>query len=96
MTTTRMRAASDQRKKALLADAARGVRPRCSDPETHDYWTSEHAGHRALAALWCHGCPVFAECGEFAAAHDERWGVWAGVDRSVRPGKKLQRDSRAA
>jgi hypothetical protein len=94
--TTNKRKANEQLTRALLANAARGIRPRCSDPKIWSYWTSEYPTERALAALWCAGCPVFVECGEFAAAHDERWGVWAGVDRSVRPGKKLQRDSRAA
>jgi hypothetical protein len=94
---TSKRKASEQLTRALLANAARGFRPRCSDRQTHSYWTSEYPTERALAALWCHGCPVSIECGEFAAAHDERWGVWAGVDRGVRvAGKKLQRDSDAA
>jgi Transcription factor WhiB len=94
---TGKRKASEQLTRALLANAARGIRPRCSDPKICSYWTSEYPTERALAALWCAGCPVFAECGEFAAAHDERWGVWAGVDRGVRgSGKKLQRDSDAA
>jgi Transcription factor WhiB len=79
-----------------LIDLARlGIRPHCSEPITPGYWTSEHEPERRLAVAWCRGCPVLVECGEAAVAHDERWGVWAGVDRSVRPGKKLQRNSKA-
>lgn len=73
--------------RSLIQAASRGLRPHCSQPETHSYWTSEHEGERAHAALWCTGCPVWVECGEAAEANDERHGVWAGVDRSVRPGR---------
>jgi hypothetical protein len=35
----------------------------------------------------CAGCPVLVECGTAATANDERWGVWGGHDRTVRPGR---------
>jgi hypothetical protein len=92
MTTATARLASDRLTIALLNSAVRGERPHCSDVETHHYWTSEHPAERALAALACRGCPVGRQCGEAAEANDERWGVWNGVDRSVRPGRKLQRE----
>jgi hypothetical protein len=94
--TASARLASDRLTIALLNAAVRGERPHCSDVETHNYWTGEHPAERALAALACRGCPVGRECGEAAEANDERWGVWNGVDRSVRAGRKLQRDSEAA
>jgi hypothetical protein len=93
--TTRGSLASDRLTRRLINLAQLGIRPRCSEP-THGYWTSEHEPERRLAAVWCRGCPVLVECGEAAVANDERWGVWAGVDRSVRPGKRLQRMSKAA
>jgi WhiB family redox-sensing transcriptional regulator len=38
----------------------------------------------AKAKAICAGCPVRRECHRFAEAHDERFGIWAGVDRSDR------------
>jgi Transcription factor WhiB len=85
--TTNKRKANEQLTRALLANAARGIRPRCSDPKICSYWTSEYPTERALAALWCAGCPVFVECGEAADANDEHAHVWAGVDRTRRHGR---------
>jgi hypothetical protein len=90
---TSARVVTDQLTRALLNIAARGQRTHCSDPTSHHLWLSEHPGERAIAAMLCRGCPVITECGEAAEANDERHGVWAGVDRTVRPGRKLQRDS---
>jgi hypothetical protein len=92
---TRAAQASDKLTVALLTIASQGIRTNCSDPETHHYWTSEHPPERRLAARACHGCPVLVECGEAAEANDERHGVWAGVDRTVRPGQKPKRDKAA-
>jgi hypothetical protein len=74
----------DRLTRALIDLAAAGLRPHCSDPETHHLWTSEHRGERAEAALLCLGCPALDPCGTAAEARHERWGVWAGVDRSPR------------
>lgn len=79
------RTASDVLTRALLNLANRGGRPRCSDPGTHQLWLSEDAAERALAATWCAGCPVLAECRDAAAANGERFGVWGGVDRTRKP-----------
>jgi len=32
----------------------------------------------------CAGCPVAAECLEYALAHDERFGVWGGTSEKER------------
>jgi Transcription factor WhiB len=96
MTTATARQASDKLTIALLTIASQGLKVHCGQPETHHYWTSEYEAERRLAQLACDGCPVGRPCGEAAEANDERWGVWNGVDRSVRAGKKLQRDSEAA
>jgi Transcription factor WhiB len=46
---------------------------------------SEHPPERQLAALMCGGGPVITECDDAATADGERFGVWSGVDRTVRP-----------
>jgi hypothetical protein len=83
----RGREASDRLTQALLAMASQGLRPNCSDPESHWMWLSEDPTERTLASLWCHGCPVLTECGDAATADGERFGVWASVDRTRAPGK---------
>ena len=80
--------ASDALTTALISLVPRGIRPRCSDPETHYLWLSEDQAERKQAARWCVGCPVLSECDTAARANRERFGVWAGRDRTVRPGHK--------
>ena len=86
MTTDRQ--ASDRLTIALLNAAVEGQRPHCSDPETHHLWLSEHERERQTAIMLCNHCPVLTVCRDTAEERDERWGVWGGVDRSVRPGRK--------
>ncbi|HEY6686909.1 MAG TPA: WhiB family transcriptional regulator [Propionibacteriaceae bacterium] len=50
-------------------------------------WLSEHDADRAEAAILCVGCPVQLECWAAAAARDERFGVWGGIDRTVKPNR---------
>ncbi len=40
-----------------------------------DWWFNEHP---ARAIRICRECPVQAECYDYAAAHGEVYGVWAG------------------
>lgn len=75
--------ASDGLTRALIAVAASGGSVPCGEYGGHLMWTSDDSDERALAASWCTGCPVFSACGEAADANDERFGVWAGVDRSA-------------
>jgi hypothetical protein len=84
----RGREAFDRLTQALITMASQGLRPHCSDSESHWIWLSERPAERQLAALMCRGCPVITECGDAAEANQERWGVWGGVDRSLRPGRK--------
>jgi hypothetical protein len=86
--TDRGRAASDRLTVALVTAASKGLRPHCSHPGGEWLWLSEHEADRSEAAKLCGGCPVITECGQAAEANQERGGVWAGVDRSVRPGRK--------
>jgi hypothetical protein len=79
--------ASDALTTALINLVPRGIRPRCSDPETHYMWLSEDEAERKQAARWCAGCPVLAECDTAARANRERFGVWGGVDLACAPGR---------
>ena len=56
----RGRVEGDRLTRALVEAASKGQKPNCSQPETHSYWTSEHEGETALAAIWCTGCPVLS------------------------------------
>jgi hypothetical protein len=78
--------------RALVDLGARGLRPHCSDVETHSYWLSEDAHERKRAVRWCAGCPVLVPCREAAESQGERWGVWGGLDFTRRPGKKQPPD----
>lgn len=55
------------------------VPPCAVDPDT---WTE--ATDVAAAVDGCSVCPALGPCGEYADAADERFGVWAGWDRSKR------------
>lgn len=54
-----------------------------------DRWTSDDATDREWAAAVCVGldCVVLTECGNAAAEQGERFGVWAGVDRTPPPAR---------
>ena len=83
----RSREASDRLTAALVAIAAKGRRPHCSDAGSW-LWLSEDPADRRQAAAMCSGCPVFGPCDE--VGQHQRFGVWAGRDRTRAPGKKLQ------
>jgi len=48
-------------------------------------WTSERPEEREAATFRCTGCPVIGACRDYATAAREKFGTWAGVDRT--PGK---------
>jgi hypothetical protein len=79
----------DQLTRALIDAAAQGMRPHCSDAGSW-LWLSEDPADRREAARRCHGCVVFDPCGQAAEARQERFGTWAGVDRTKAPGRKAQ------
>jgi hypothetical protein len=83
---TAARQASDQLTRALINIARQGIRPRCGDYEVSHYWLSECEQERKQAARWCAGCVVFTECGE--VGQHQRFGVWGGIDRTVKSGRK--------
>ena len=84
----RGREASDKLTQALITMASQGLRPHCSDPESHWMWLSEHPQEIAQAALMCGGCPILTECGDAADANGERFGVWSGRDYTPAPGRR--------
>lgn len=59
-------------------------RPECRDIDlfTADVPTK---ADRAAMVLACAGCPVFAECSDYAEAEKPRAGFWAGRFRGGRP-----------
>ncbi len=69
---------AEQLTRALVDLATKGQRPRCGDPATHAYWTSDEQAEREQAVSWCAGCPILRECA--AAAEVESFGVWGAVD----------------
>lgn len=50
-------------------------------------WLSEDGQEREEAALGCDGCPSVIECGQAADETGERFGVWAGADRTRPAGR---------
>jgi len=80
--------AAEQLTRALVELATQGRRPRCGDPGGHELWCSDDATDRALAAALCAGCAVLTECAAAADEHDERFGVFGGVDRTPPPASR--------
>ena len=74
--------------RVLVALATQGRRPRCGEPKGHEMWLSDDADDRAQAAALCAGCAVLTECGAAADEHDERFGVFGGVDRTPPPASR--------
>jgi hypothetical protein len=61
--------------RALLDLADQGLRPHCSDRETHHLWLSEEITERRTAVELCRCCPVLKPCGHAVDARRERFGV---------------------
>ncbi|GAA1969296.1 hypothetical protein GCM10009817_06560 [Terrabacter lapilli] len=75
-----------------LEDAAdAGLRIPCAGS---DDWISEDPNTRTQAARRCDGCPCITECAAAADETRERFGVWAGRDRSPQP-PKTKKDTAA-
>lgn len=53
-----------------------------------DLWCSDDQEEREAATHRCAGCAVIQLCGQYASSAGESFGVWAGADRTVRPGRK--------
>lgn len=60
----------------------------CKEADPEQFFP-EKGGATALAKKLCKGCPVKAQCLEFALTNDERFGIWGGL--SERERRKLNR-----
>jgi hypothetical protein len=58
------------------------VPPCADDPEL---WHSRASSDIAAAREACRTCHAFTACDDYATAANEVVGVWAGVDRGLRP-----------
>lgn len=74
--------ANERLTRALVELASRGHRPPCGDYGRGELWLSDDPDDRRLAASWCYGCPILDLCHDAAEEKDERFGVWAGIDRT--------------
>lgn len=70
--------------RGLLGMAENGRRPRCGDWAEGNPWLSDDPGLRGMAARWCVGCPVLAECDRAGVEAKHTFGVWGGHDRTAR------------
>ncbi len=62
---------------------------RCLDADPEAFFP-EKGGSTREAKRICAGCPVRAECLEYALEHDERFGIWGGLsERERRRAKRL-------
>ena len=69
----------------------------CKDSATPEVWFPWDAKGAEVAIAICEGCPVRAECLEYALEHGEDQGIWGGVSerqrRTMR--RKVDRQIRA-
>ena len=71
------------RKASVVAPPRSGWRARaaCGDADLELFFPDRAGTDISAAQAICAGCPVLAECHEFAEATNQVHGVWAGVDR---------------
>ena len=83
--------ASERLSLALAALADADQRPPCATAFVSHWWLSDDPDERAKAAELCRewACPILDACHDAAEAHRERFGVWAGRDRTMRPRKAV-------
>ena len=55
-----------------------------------DLWFPERGGATRQAKLICHGCPVKAECLDYALEHNEVFGIWGGLSTHERRALRLR------
>ncbi|HEY2086986.1 MAG TPA: WhiB family transcriptional regulator [Mycobacterium sp.] len=72
-----------------------GLQPSSSDDEEWrheaacasvggDFWFPEKGGSTAEAKKVCRTCPVVTECGEYALATQQRFGIWGNLSERER------------
>ncbi len=85
-----MTAAAQVLGRALLELAEQGQAATPCQGRRRDRWTSDDAAERAWAASVCVtlACEVLLQCRAAADEHDEKHGVWGGVDRTPPPASR--------
>lgn len=74
--------------RALHDTIAQATRPTPCSAEP-DVWAEPLTDDlAATAATLCGRCPALTECRLFADLNRERLGIWAGTNRTPRPGRK--------
>ena len=68
-------------------------RAACRDADPDLFFPDRAGTDISAAQVICAGCPVRAQCLEFAEATNQVHGVWAGIDRGS---PKARRKARAA
>lgn len=53
--------------------------------------TGAYSARLEAATAYCQTCPVTTDCANAAARNHERFGVWAGRDRTKRAGTRTKR-----
>ena len=74
--------AQQQLTQSLVILLERGQRTPCQRPGVRDRWTSDDREEREYAASACSPCSARADCHAAADETKEKFGVWAGVDRT--------------
>lgn len=64
-------------------------------PQEWWYPDRQHADDGRQAREICDGCPVRAECAEFAIEHGEEFGVWGGLSERERRAIRRERKTEA-
>jgi WhiB family transcriptional regulator, redox-sensing transcriptional regulator len=85
----------------VLPPSTRSERPawmdagRCVTGGNPDAFFPIHASDTAAAKQACASCPVRAECLAYALEHDQRYGVWGGLDETERDALRRRRGRRS-
>jgi WhiB family redox-sensing transcriptional regulator len=77
MTTPLHEIAPGSLERAWMADGL------CAQTDPESFYPEKGASTREGKRI-CHGCPVAAECLEYALARDERFGIWGGLSERER------------
>ena len=73
-----------------LDDTAWMAQADCATVDTEIFFP-EHGGHLEPARLVCGGCPVQADCLDYALRHGDLDGVWGGLSYRQRQTERRRR-----
>ncbi len=66
----------------------------CAETDPDEFFP-EKGGSTRPAIKVCQGCPVRAQCLEYALEHDERFGIWGGKSWEQRRRMRRERSTAA-